>query len=390
MRFLSLWAYAPLAAAQNSAPAEEWQNSLGLWLLSHLPQALRHMGPYGLSYWQWLALPLFALLFWVATGLLKNVSKKLLFKLFPPKPEGDNQALATKLANPIRLLWFSILMQLFVPALALPPQVGTQVKNVLAASLIAALFWSLLKLVDVAAGVVKKRLSSRGADSANTLILSTSRLVKGLLLVLGVLSLLHYFGYPVSSMLAGLGVGGIAVALASQKTIENLLGAFLIRLDQPFKLGDFVHIGEVKGYVEHIGFRSTRIRTLERTLVTLPNGALADQRIENHATKDRFRLSAVVGLVYETQASQMKAILAGIESMLKTHPKIWEPNTITVYFKEMAASSLEVEMVAYFLAASSKEFNAIRQEVLLKTMEIVESAGSAMAFPSSTIYLAKT
>ncbi|MCL2179131.1 MAG: mechanosensitive ion channel family protein [Proteobacteria bacterium] len=378
-------------ATPSPAPPEEWQSNLGLWLLSQLPEGLRQMGPYQLGYWQWLALPLLVVFFWLATGLLKSISKRLLFKLVPKTLEGENQTLAQKLATPIRMLWFSILMRLFVPVLSLPTQVAAFVDNIFAALLIAVLFWSLLKLVDVVAETIKKRLSSsRGGNSANVLIQSTSQLVKGLLVVLGVLSLLSYFGYPVTSMLAGLGVGGIAVALASQKTIENLLGAFLIRLDQPFRMGDFVQIGELKGHVEYVGFRSTRIRTAERTLVTLPNGALADQRIENHASRDRFRFFATVGLVYETQATQMKTVLAGIEAMLKAHPKIWEPNSIGVCFREMAASSLDIEVVAYFVAANAKEFHAIRQEVLLKLMEIVENAGSAIAFPSSTVYLAKT
>jgi len=379
------------AAAQAVAGVEqpeEWQSSLGQWLLSHLPDTLHKMGPYQLSYWQWLALPLFAGFFWVLTGLLKNISQRLLFKLVPKTLEGENQTLALKLAKPIRVLWFSLFMQLFVPALALPAQVNAYVRNLLAALLIAVLFWCLLKLVDVVAEVIKKRLALKEGDSANTLIQSTSQLVKGLIFVLGVLSLLSHFGYPVTSMLAGLGVGGIAVALAAKTTLENLLGAFLIRLDQPFKIGDLVQVGELRGHVEHIGFRSTRIRTFDRTVVSLPNGSLADQRVENHATKDRFRLFLVLGLVYETSASQMKAVLSGIEATLKSHPKIWQKNSVAVWFREMAASSLDVEVVAYFSVKNSQEFNAIRQEVLLKLMEIVENAGSGIAFPSSTIYLA--
>ena len=369
-------------------PPEEWQSNLGQWLLSYLPEALLRMGPQQLSYWQWLALPLFAMLFWVLTGLLKNISQKLLFKLIPKILEKENQTLAIQLAKPIRVLWFSIVMQLFVPVLALPGKVSAWVRNALSALLIAVLFWGLLKLIDVVAELIKKKLELKEGDSAHTLIQSTSQLVKGLVVVVGVLSLLSYFGYPVTSMLAGLGVGGIAVALAAKTTLENLLGAFLIRLDQPFKLGDFVKIGELRGHVEHIGFRSTRIRTLDRTVVSLPNGSLADQRVENHAPRDRFRLFLVVGLVYETSAAQMKTILQGLEAFLKNHPKVWQQSSVAVCFKEMAASSLDVEAVAYFHADNAREFNAIRQEVLLKIMDIVEKAGSAIAFPSSTVYLA--
>jgi MscS family membrane protein len=374
-------------AADVSEQLGEWQSSLGKWLLSYLPEALHQRGPFQLSYWQWLALPLFAALFWVLTGFLKSISQKLLFKFIPKTLEKENQTLAIKLANPIRVLWFSIFMQLFLPVLALPSQAHASVKNMLAALLIAALFWSFLKLVDVVAEVIKKKLSLKSKDSAKALIQSSSQLVKALILVLGALSLLNHFGYPVTSMLAGLGVGGIAVALAAQKTIENLFGAFLIHLDQPFKVGDFVQIGELKGHVEYIGFRSTRIRTLERTLVSLPNGALADQRVENHAPRDRFRLSLVVSLVYETSASQMKAILAGMETMLKNHPKIWQQDSVLVYFLEMAASSLNIEVVAYFSASNLNEFRAIRQGVLLSLMEIVENEGSSIALPTSMVHL---
>jgi len=375
-------------AAQAPPPPEAWQSNLSQWLLSHLPEALHHIGPYQLSYWQWLALPLFVLLFWVATGLLKNLSQRLLFKLIPQTLKGENQTLAIQLAKPIRVLWFSLLMQLFVPVLGLPSPVGASVKTVLAALLIVVLFWGLLKLVDVVAEVIKKRLELKEGDTATTLIQSTGQLLKGLLVVVGVLSMLSYFGYPVTSMLAGLGVGGIAVALAAKTTLENLLGAFLIRLDQPFKIGDFVKIGELRGHVEHIGFRSTRIRTLERTVVSLPNGSLADQRVENHAPRDRFRFSVVLGLVYDTHASQIKAILADMEALLKNHPNIWQPSSVAVHLREMAASSLDIEAIAYFDTENSREFNAIRQEVLLKMMEIVEKAGSRIAFPSKTVYLA--
>jgi len=396
MNVSTLWRFGTQAltaaaqAAKEAGPAqlEAWQSNLGKWLLSFLPEGLLRMGPAQLSYWQWLALPLFVLLFWALTGLLKNISQRLLFKLIPKALEGENQTLALKLAKPIRVLWFSLFMQLFVPVLALPDKVSASVRNVLAALLIVVLFWALLKLVDVVAEVIRKRLELKEGDSANTLIQSSGQLVKGLIVVVGVLSLLSYFGYPVTSMLAGLGVGGIAAALAAKTTLENLLGAFLIRIDQPFKIGDFVKVGELRGHVEHIGFRSTRIRTLERTVVSLPNGSLADQRVENHASRDRFRFSVVVGLVYETTASQIKAVLEGMEALLKNHPKIWQKSSVSVCFNEMAASSLNVEAVAYFCADNAGEFNAIRQEVLLKTMEVVEKAGSQIAFPCSTVYLA--
>jgi len=142
-------------------------------------------------------------------------------------------------------------------------------------------------------------------------------------LILAVIALLSAWGYSVASLLAGLGIGGLAVALAAQKTVENLFGAFSIGVDQPFREGDFVKVEDFVGTVEVIGLRSTKIRTLDRTLITLPNGKLSDMRLESFAARDRIRLACSLGLVYETTTAQMRQVLAELEKRLRAHPKIW-------------------------------------------------------------------
>ena len=142
------------------------------------------------------------------------------------------------------------------------------------------------------------------------------------------------------------------------------------------------------GTVETLGLRSTRVRTLDRTLVTIPNGKLADQRIETFAARDRCRLFCTLGLVYDTSAEQLRAVLAGVEQVLRGHPRIW-PEGISVRFVALAASSLDVEVAAWFQTADWNEFQGIRQEVLLAFMEVVEQAGTSFAFPTQTVHLAR-
>jgi MscS family membrane protein len=144
----------------------------------------------------------------------------------------------------------------------------------------------------------------------------------------------------------------------------------------------------VSGTVEAIGLRSTRLRTLDRTVVTIPNGKLADQRIETFAARDRCRLFCTLTLVYATTAAQMRSVLEGVEAVLRRHPRVW-PEGISVRFVAMSSSSLDVEVIAWFDTADWNEFQSIRQEVLLALIDVVERAGTAFAFPTQTVQLTR-
>jgi MscS family membrane protein len=249
------------------------------------------------------------------------------------------------------------------------------------------LFWSLWRVVDVVSGVAARSRWALSAPASRSLVPLGARVAKAMVAAVAAVALLSLLGYPVASLLAGLGLGGLAVALAAQKTVENLFGAFSLGVDQPFREGDFVKIEDFVGTVETIGLRSTRIRTLDRTLVTLPNGRRADMRLESYAVRDRLRLAAVIGLVYETTAGQMREVLEGLERVLRAHPKIW-PDAVVVRFSELAASSLNIEVMAWFRTTDWSEFQLIRQDVLLQFMEVVERAGTSFAFPTQTVHVA--
>ena len=195
-------------------------------------------------------------------------------------------------------------------------------------------------------------------------------------------------GLPLFSVLAGLGIGGLAVALAIRPTLENMIGGIILYIDQPVRVGDFCAFGDKSGTIEGIGVRSTRIRTLDRTVVTVPNASLADMQLINYARCDRMLIETMLGLRYETSADELRFVLASLREMLHAHPRI-DGETIRVRFAGYGASSLDVAIRIYALTDDWNEYFAIKEDVLLRMKDVVEAAGSGFAFPSQTLYLGR-
>jgi MscS family membrane protein len=274
-----------------------------------------------------------------------------------------------------------------LPFLRLEPTDVTTLRRVARTLLLVALFWGLWRTIEVSHRAALRSVWARGVPSSRALIPLGARVAKALIVAVAAIAVLAMFGYPVASLIAGLGLGGLAFALAAQKTVENLFGAFSIGVDQPFREGDFVKIEDFVATVEAIGLRSTRFRTLDRTLISIPNGKLADMRLESFTERDRLRLATVIGLAYETTAEQMRSVRQGFEDALRAHPKIW-PDAVVVRFREFGASSLDIEIMAWFLTSDWSEFQRIREDILLQFMEVVERAGTSIAFPTRTLHIA--
>jgi MscS family membrane protein len=195
-------------------------------------------------------------------------------------------------------------------------------------------------------------------------------------------------GVPVYGIVAGLGVGGLAIALAAQPTVENLIGSLSLFADKPIRVGDFCKYGGDVGTVEGIGIRSTRIRGIDRTLTTIPNGALSKMPIVNFTHRDRMLMRAVIGVRYETSPEQLRFVLAKVREMLLGHPRI-DPDPARVRFIGFGSSSLDLEVFAYAVTREWAEFLGIQEDVLLRIMDIIEQSGTAFAFPSQTLYFTR-
>ena len=366
---------------------DEWYDHLEQrWFLDHLPKSLLKVGPRDLMLWQWIALPILAAVSWVMGNLLSRISRGILARLAKRTVTPVDDALVARLGGPLTLTWLLSLVYWALPWLGLYALAEDFVKGLLRGGFLFTFFWVVSRLIDVWGKLIIASDWAKDRAASTSLVPLGVRVGKIAVLVVAIVALVSAMGYPAASLLAGLGVGGLALALAAQKTVENLFGAFSIGADQPFREGDFIKVDDFMGTVESLGLRSTRIRTLDRTLISIPNGKLSEMKVESFAHRDRLRLSCTIGLVYSTTADQMRQVLADVEGVLRNHPKIW-PESITVRFKEFGTSALNIEVMAWFLTSDFAEFQDIRQELLLSFMDCVKRAGSDFAFPTQTIHL---
>jgi MscS family membrane protein len=298
-----------------------------------------------------------------------------------------DDALVTAIGTPMSLLLATLGVRVAAPWLPLDERGHAFLDTGTAILTTALVLWTAFRAVDVVVAALSRRDWAVERAASRSLLAITGRFAKVLIVVLALIVLLATLGVSVASLIAGLGIGGLALALAAQKTVENLFGTLSIGVDQPLREGDFVRVADHLGTVEEIGLRSTRIRTLDRTLVTVPNGQLADAKIESYTARDRIRLACVLGVVYGSTAAQLRAVLEGVERVLRDHPKIW-PETVVVRFQQFGESSLDIEVMAWFETSDWGEFQAIRQDVLLDFMAVIEAAGTSLAFPTRTIHVA--
>ena len=196
------------------------------------------------------------------------------------------------------------------------------------------------------------------------------------------------FGIPIEPLIAGLGVSGLAVALAVRPTLENIIGGFTLFADKPVKVGDFCAYGDKVGTVEQIGLRSTRVRSLDRTIVTVPNAEFSQMQLVNFASRDMMLFKIIVGLRYETTPDQLRYVLAKVREMLLGHPRVTN-DPARIRFLEFGAYSLDLEIFAYVNSKDWGEYLGIREDLNLRIMDIVAEAGTGFAFPSQTNYFAR-
>jgi len=251
-----------------------------------------------------------------------------------------------------------------------------------------ALAWFAIRLVDAIARKLTSKLDARERRQAASAVILARRAIKLLLAIIAAIAILDTIGINITTGIAALGIGGLALALGAQKTVENLVGSVTVVADRPIQVGDFCKVGDVLGTVEDIGMRSTRIRTLNRTIVTIPNGDFASRQIENYSQRDRFLFNPVIGLEYGLTSARLRDAISLIEQVVIEHPLIAEEPR-RVKLGNYGASSLDVEVFSYIEVTDYAESLGIRHELLLTIFERLEEADVAIAYPTQTIHLAR-
>jgi MscS family membrane protein len=258
--------------------------------------------------------------------------------------------------------------------------------QVTAVALIIGANWILWRVIRWFLRGVRNRALAHGHSGTGSLMLLGERIIKAIVVVMAVFFILGVLGFNLSTALAGVGIGTLAVGFGAQQTIANLFGGVSVLGDEVIRVGDVCKFGDRTGTVEDIGLRSTRVRTEERTLLAIPNGTVATINVENLSRRDKMLFKTVLGLHPETAPDQVRAVLAEIRSVLANQSKI-EASTARVRLTEVTPSAINVELFCYVLTRDFDEFATAREQLLLRIMKFVEESGTNLASASQTLYL---
>lgn len=250
---------------------------------------------------------------------------------------------------------------------------------------IVALTWVIMRFVDFIGLIFQHRTARTASKMDDQLVPFFKDFTKVMVVIFSLMIMLGVvFGVNVAGLVAGLGVGGLAIAFAAKESLENLLASFTIFLDHPFVVGDLVEVGGITGTIEKIGFRSTRIRTLEKTFVTVPNKSMIDKPLNNLTLRTFRRVNFDITLTYHTTAAQIRAIATELQQFIDNHPNTNQDGVVR--FQTLGSSSKNI-MVLYFVESMDwNEYVNIKEEIVYKVVEIVERHGAEFAFPTQTVY----
>lgn len=358
------------------------------WVGDHLPPLFVTWQLAKVQLWQWIGLGLFlvgALLVGVLGSL---ILRRLLQRLSGLTSWTWDDLLVKKLGSPLTLALAALLFALALPLLVLSKTPHGLLLSGCKFVGLLAVGWMLIRIVDVIGEHTFGYFKERKDDMGMAMVPVARKILKPIILAIVLIVAMQNLGMNVGGLLAGLGIAGLAISLAGKSTIENLFGSLTIAFDRPFKLGDTIKVGELFGTVEDLGLRSTRVRTLDRTLVTIPNAQLADSRVENFSRRDRMRFVAKLGVRYETAPDQLRLIVDETKRLLLAHPRVWQEG-FSVRFVGYGDSSLDLEVICYVTTPDWGEFTGIREALLLELGEIIERVGSEIAFPSRALYMTK-
>ena len=353
------------------------------WFAKLLPSWLRDKEVFSLPLWRWFLIFLGITLALVLAGLSSRALISLVRPLVRYTTGEEDDKLRSSLKGPIRILFLSLALRMLseISVSLLARQFCVQVARVLA---VFGFAWLTIRAIEIVSNLVKPRvLQQHGKLSVVALV---NRILKIVVVFAAGILLLHGAGVNVTAMLAGLGVGGIALALAAQKTLENLFGGISIIMREAIRVGDVCNIAGQIGTIEDIGIGATRLRALDRRVVSVPNAQIYQMNLENLSMRDKFLFKHILALRRDTSPEQMRYVLSTISETLRNHPKI-EVETARIQFIEFGSSSLDTEIFAYVKETDYVCFLRIQQELLLSILDIVSASGTALALPSQTTYL---
>lgn len=369
-------------SAETVAQIEPWYDHLeSVWLSENLPEPLLKMGPRMLRWWQWIALAPLLLAAWMVSYAVTRVGRSIAGRAL-----SESRANAVhQLHGPTTLAIMVAVVFAALPWLGLYQPASAFLQRWCSAFVLVALFWALWRGVELSRRSVSSSRWAKESLSAHSLLSLGARFAKFAVAAAAFVVVLSQLGYQATTIITGLGIGGVALALAAQKTVENLFGTFSLAVDQPFREGDTIRVDGIEGVVEAVGLRSTRIRTADRTVIAIPNGKLADMRIETVTRQDRLRFFCALGVAHGA-SDKLERIAEEIKALLASEPLV-DQSTIGVRYVGLNDAGLNLEAVAMLGTNDGAKFVDARERLLLGIVRSVEATGARLAHPARSIEL---
>jgi len=295
-----------------------------------------------------------------------------------------NEQLTEAIIPPLRLLIAGIGLSLIFLIVDFPSFLGNIRSQLIATVIALGIFWGILRFVDVFAHYLETSNRFNLLDS--TLVRFGNQLLKMIILIFGFVIIMREWGYDLAGLIAGLGIGGLAVALAAQDTLANLFGYLVIITDAPFKVGHLIEVDGVEGFIEDISLRSTRLRQRDRSLTIIPNRTIVDSTVKNWSRLTSRQVKMVVGVTYSTTDEQIVKIVEDIRAMIDEHKRVTKQRR-TVEFVEFGASSLDILVICFVDTVLWEDLLAIKMDINLRIMRILTKHNVEIAFPTRSIVI---
>lgn len=327
----------------------------------------------------------------IVRRLIKSVVPRIVNSLTTWTRSQWNDRIAQVLIAPMRFLVLVGGLGLVLLALDLPTDISSPVKAVLNALIAVGIVWGIFRLVDplveIGWSVANQTVRVSSPDAVESRLTDIlAQVLKGVVIILGVAMVFESWGYDVAGLIAGLGIAGLAVALAAQNTLENLIGYFVIVSDEPLRINEYVVFDGVAGIVEHIGFRSTRIRVLDQSLITVPNKTIMNTNVTNWSRLSYRWLNTILGIEYRSSPKQILTVVQAIREMLREH-ELTQADSVLVQFVAFGDNSLELLIRSFVNVSDYNDFQAALQDLNLRIMNILAEHDVSVAFPSRSVYL---
>jgi MscS family membrane protein len=359
----------------------------GTKFLINLLPSQTHVKWLGLFLWQWLGM----LLLFIVAGIVFYLLSLVIFSIIKVASRSQLSLLQNKAKLLSRLSTFSSLFvtlqvfRLFLPLLQLSPEVSWFAIMILKIISAFVILLIILRVIDVLAGYLHSLAQKTTSKMDEQLLPVVKRIIQIILISFWLIYLLTLFRVDVTALLAGISIGGVAIALAAQDTLRNLFGSFTIFMDKPFQIGDWIQMDDVEGTVEEVGFRSTRVRSFENSLLSVPNAKLMDANVNNYGLRRYRRYKTNISISYDTPPDKIELFVQGLRDIISLHPSS-RKDAAEVHLNHMSSSSLDILFYMFFDVSTWTEELKARQEIILGILRLAKDLGIEFAFPSVSVY----